>query len=209
MTRTIIVIEKNPTGLPGLQKAKARGLQVVFLTSNRYVNRPGPADLPYIDLLVETDTNAVESILRVIEQLPQRASIRGVTTFFEYFVVQVARVAFALGLPGLDPVAAVKARDKYLMREAFARAGVPSPDYRLVTNLDEAQSAGRELGYPNVLKPIDLAASRLVMLNRDPSELAANFETIAGQTHHPYGQELFRKYRLRPTCRGRSSASRA
>ncbi|MYZ38394.1 carboxylate--amine ligase, partial [Streptomyces sp. SID4917] len=55
----------------------------------------------------------------------------GVITFSESSVITVAAVADALGLPGIGVPAAVCSRNKYLMRQAYERAGAPIPSYRL------------------------------------------------------------------------------
>lgn len=51
----------------------------------------------------------------------------GITTFCEMAVPLVARLAEKLGLPSNTPESVDAARDKYLTREAMAKAGLPTP----------------------------------------------------------------------------------
>ena len=77
-----------------------------------------------------------------------------------------ALAAERLGLKTSDPEAVARTRDKAAMRTALARAGVPQPDYRVTDRGEPAESIaalGTDLGYPVVLKPFGLAASRGVI----------------------------------------------
>jgi biotin carboxylase len=99
----------------------------------------------------------------------------GVFTWDEARVLQSAKVAAALGLPGGDPDAIMRCRDKHLTREALAAAGVPQPDSVLVATVEEALAAAERIGYPVVLKPRALAASLGVVRVDTPDELAGRF----------------------------------
>jgi hypothetical protein len=66
-------------------------------------------------------------------------------------------------------------RNKYLMRQAYQRAGVPIPKFRLVADLDEALATAEEFGYPAILKPTLGAASNYVFRVDDPDELRQHY----------------------------------
>ncbi|HEY8472064.1 MAG TPA: ATP-grasp domain-containing protein [Natronosporangium sp.] len=100
----------------------------------------------------------------------------GVFTWDEARVLQCAKVAAALGLPGGDPEAIMRCRDKHRTREALAAAGVPQPASVLVSTAEEALAAADRIGYPVVLKPRALAASLGVVRVDTPDELAERFE---------------------------------
>jgi biotin carboxylase len=78
-----------------------------------------------------------------------------------------------------NPVAAVEAtRNKALLRQALACAGVPSPWFRVVpVGADPATVAG-ELEYPVVLKPLSLSASRGVIRASDGTEFTSAFARV-------------------------------
>jgi biotin carboxylase len=71
--------------------------------------------------------------------------------------------------------AAVRSRNKFLMRQAYDRAGAPNPRYRFVPELDDALAAGEEFGYPVILKPTMGAGSHFVFKVDDPAQMAERF----------------------------------
>ncbi|WP_433617450.1 ATP-grasp domain-containing protein [Dactylosporangium sp. CA-139114] len=101
--------------------------------------------------------------------------VSGVLCWDEAFVLPVARVAEALGLPGPGSAAVAACRDKHLTRTALAAAGVAQPESVLVASAGEALAAAGRIGYPVVLKPRALAASLGVVRVDTPAQLEANF----------------------------------
>ncbi|MFF3644206.1 GNAT family N-acetyltransferase [Streptomyces sp. NPDC002564] len=83
---------------------------------------------------------------------------QGLLTFSEYAVRPVAEACLRLGLPG-PGVNAARARDKWLMRLRWQRAGVPVPRFRQVTSLGDLQRARDRLAAPFLLKRADGAGS--------------------------------------------------
>lgn len=115
--------------------------------------------------------------------------LHGVLTWDEARVLQAAKVAAALGLPGGNPEAAMRCRDKHLTREALAAAGVRQPASVLVGTVDDALAAADQIGYPVVLKPRAMAASLGVVRVDTPEALAAHFAfardtTVPGAWHY-------------------------
>jgi biotin carboxylase len=82
-----------------------------------------------------------------------------VETLWEPTVLLAARVRERLGAPGLDRESAVAFRDKQIMKEKLAAAGLRVPRSRRVRTLEEANEAARAIGYPLVVKPIAGAGS--------------------------------------------------
>jgi len=108
----------------------------------------------------------------------------GVITYAEFAVTAVAAVADALGLPGISVDAAIKSRNKYLMRQAYEAGGAPIPSYRYVAELSEALAAGEEFGYPVILKPTLGAGSYYVFKVHDAEEMTKHFpEAMEGIAH--------------------------
>ncbi len=74
-----------------------------------------------------------------------------------------ATIASRLGLPH-NPIAALgAARDKLAQREILARAGLPVPRFTLCRLDEDPAVLARRVGFPCVIKPRRLAASRGVM----------------------------------------------
>jgi biotin carboxylase len=101
--------------------------------------------------------------------------VGGVLCWDEARILPTASVAAALGLPGGDPDAVLRCRDKHLTRQALSAAGVPQPRSVLVTSADDALAAAERIGFPVVLKPRALAASLGVVSVDTPAELLARF----------------------------------
>ncbi|HYH11522.1 MAG TPA: ATP-grasp domain-containing protein, partial [Thermomicrobiales bacterium] len=86
-----------------------------------------------------------------------------------------ARASAALGLPHNDPDSALAARDKWIMRRALERGGVPVPRYEAVpADTDPAAIAGQQR-YPVVIKPTLLSGSRGVIRADSPEAFAQAF----------------------------------
>jgi len=87
-----------------------------------------------------------------------------------------AVAAHELGLP-YNPAEAVRAtRDKATLRGIFADAALPQPAYRVIGAGDDPVAACAAVGFPCVLKPVSLAASRGVIRVDD---LAAVADAVA------------------------------
>lgn len=142
--------------------------------------RPSTLEEAFPDNLLTLDFADPGQAARAVAELARRKPIDAVVPVDDLTTVVGAAIASALGLPGANSVAAVATtRNKSRMREAVARAGVPSPPYRLFTRADDPAAAARQVPYPCVLKPTVLAASRGVIRADDEAEFVAAFRRIA------------------------------
>jgi biotin carboxylase len=89
-----------------------------------------------------------------------------------------AHVNQALGLPGNPPPAAACSRNKLRAREAFRRAGLPTPDFHVVSLRDDPIALAAAATYPAVLKPLALSGSRGVIRINDEHDFDAAFERL-------------------------------
>ena len=113
---------------------------------------------------------ALKTLLRYAQENPPRA-ILGVDDFG---TVLTAQACAELGLPHNAPEAAEAASDKAEMRRRFAAAGIPSPAFHVAHITDNPGTVLEEvadsIGFPCVLKPTRLSASKGVMRADDPHE---------------------------------------
>ncbi len=107
-----------------------------------------------------------------------------------------ARAAAALGLPHNAPEAAAAARDKFRMRTFLRAAGVPTPRFERLAFDDDWQAAAGRVGFPAVVKPLDLSGSRGVMRVDDERELAAALIRLRALLAGPAGGEEKSRYLL-------------
>ncbi|ANP54937.1 biotin carboxylase [Streptomyces griseochromogenes] len=126
-----------------------------------------------------------EQFLEVAAELgPFDAVVAGL----EYAVLAAAQAAEALGVAGAGPEAAAILRDKLLLREATAAAGMPGPAFREIRSA--ADIAAFADGGPCVVKPAGRQASLgVVLLDRgDDVERAWRYCTEADE-----GRQLARR----------------
>ncbi|MBS9422580.1 ATP-grasp domain-containing protein [Photorhabdus caribbeanensis] len=72
------------------------------------------------------------------------------------------------------------------MRESFRQKNAPIPKYALISNIDSAKIEAAKIGYPNIIKPINMAGSRGVLRNDNVIELERNFREVCEITP-PFG----------------------
>ncbi len=89
-----------------------------------------------------------------------------------------AQISASLGMPHNDPASIDAARDKYVMRSAFARAGVPSPNFRRSTTDADLSTLAQHINYPCVVKPLRLNGSRGVIRADDPAQFVAAVQRL-------------------------------
>ncbi|PZG02477.1 ATP-grasp domain-containing protein [Micromonospora deserti] len=159
----------NPTDavLEGFLPAAAMlDLPVTVLT-----DRPEqwPAGVPVVPCAVR-DAGAVEAAVRA------GAPPAGLLSNSDHLQAATAFAARRLGLPGKDPEAARRCKDKAAARRAVAAAGL---DVVRATALEPGTAAavGADM-FPAVVKPRDGVASEDAYLVADPGDLAARVAMI-------------------------------
>jgi hypothetical protein len=123
-----------------------------------------------------------EDAVAEVRRIAATEAVAGVMSWDESKIIQTAWAAQALGLPGGDPDAVLRCRDKFATREALAEAEVPQPVYALVGDVDAAQIAADKIGYPVILKPRAASASYGVVKVADAAEAATYFRFVADTT---------------------------
>jgi len=169
----LVMVESNTTGTGRAfaLAARARGLRPVLL-SLRPERYPWVAE-EAVDV-AGTDTTDAASVAEVARAAADGAPLAGFVTSSEYFVAVTARAAARLDLPGPDPGAVERCRDKRRQRVALRAAGVPVPAFAAADSALEAADAARAIGFPVVVKPADGTGSRGVRLCLDPAEVHAH-----------------------------------
>jgi hypothetical protein len=168
-----VALLASPTTYRGdafLEAARKLGLDVL-----RVVDTPAALGTRehgnWLDLDFAAQGEAVAALRRVHEREPLAA----VVALDDSATMLAAQIAAALNLPHNDPNAALAARNKWVMRKALERGGVPVPTYRQVALDDDPLPAALEIGFPVVVKPITLSGSRGVIRANDAGELRAAF----------------------------------
>ena len=167
-----------------LDAARAAGVEIVVGLERAQVlaasNPAGNLTLDFAD-----EAGAAHAIAAYAARHPLDA----VVAADDEGVTLAARAALALGLPHAPPAAVRAARSKLASREAFARAGLPTPAFERVAFTDDPRPVARRIGFPCVLKPLFLAASRGVIRADDEVDLAAAFARIGAMLLRPGAAE--------------------
>lgn len=151
---------------PLVKKAKEMGLYTIC-----FAWADGATCAEICDKFYDISIVEKEQILKVC----QEEKIDGICTIAsDVAAPTVAYVSNAMGLVGNDYEAAVRANNKYLMRQAFMKAGVPCPKFMMVTqetiHTPEVVDGMRVFQFPMITKPSDRSGSLGVTKINMPSE---------------------------------------
>ena len=144
----------------------AEGLGVDLIVASE---QPPPFDMG--DRYLQIDCSDADRAAEAIIRLGDVISIDGVVAADDAGVLVAALSATKLGLRSITPEAAAATRDKALQRALMAAAEVPQPRFKLLGPDEDPGSAGHEIGYPLVIKPLDRAAGQGVIRVDRPEDL--------------------------------------
>jgi len=169
MPRLLLMLPTRTYRTPALLAAAARcGVELTVASeedsSVGHLNPAGFLTLPF---------STPDACAEVVREFDRRYPIDAVIGIDDSVVEAAAVVARALELPHNDPEAVAGARDKRLARELLAAAGVACPEFVWRSFDDSNRDLPPDFGFPAVVKPLELSASRGVIRVDDPGELAA------------------------------------
>lgn len=160
-------------GLESLLAARRLGYEVVLLGRSL-----PPFAAPLVTAFYQVDTYDRATALAAARDVAGRYDIAGVPSFTEVDVQLVAAIATELGLPGMTTDAALKARNKYHMKQGLQDMRDVLPTYHRVRNLTELRTAVRDIGLPAVIKPTGASGSKGIFELRDDDDLEAAVEQL-------------------------------
>lgn len=148
--KTILIIGAGLLQLPVIQCAKSIGLTTVVVDYN-----PKAVGVEFADHFINSSTlDAEETKIAVVKFNNETQKIDGVLTVGTDASHTVAVCAKELCLPGIDPEAALKASDKFIMRKALREANIPVPNFEITDSLHKAMEIFEKLESDCVIKPI-------------------------------------------------------
>lgn len=178
--RYIWIIGGGLMQIPLIEEARELGLRVVC--SDRDTRCAGAA---IADIFRAIDTHDIAGHLREAQGF-RRDGVRidGVLAAGIDAPETMARLAEALGLPGVSPDIAHLVNNKALFRERLAELGVPVPRFARVMDEDlgRISAIAATIGYPLIVKNTDSSGSRGARILYEPDEAtleAAARESIA------------------------------
>ena len=174
MAKKLMVLGAGFPQVKLLEAARALGYSTIVASI--------PGDYPGFaaaDEIAYADISKPEEVLAAARE----AGVDGVATCcLDTGIKALGYVCDHMGLTGLTAEAAERCNDKYTMKQAFVRAGVRTARFVDVRGEAELLDAAARLGYPAVLKALDLQGSNGVYICRDEAQLRAAFAAVQGQS---------------------------
>ncbi|WP_244826484.1 acetyl-CoA carboxylase biotin carboxylase subunit family protein [Caballeronia sp. TF1N1] len=134
----------------------SNGMRVLTLAKTRTSNT-----IKFFDGFISADVSDPEGVLAAVlhherEFGARPAAVIPMNDFTVRSALEVSR-HYQLNHNSADTVN--KCRDKYLMKQVLAEAGLPVPRFGAFATLDELKQLTRDIGLPVVIKPRELAGS--------------------------------------------------
>lgn len=114
-----------------------------------------------------------DECIRVVTQWAERKHIDRVICLWEPGVILAAKLREKLGAPGMSVEDTEAFRDKDLMKEKVAKAGVRTPKHKSAKSAQGVRAAVKKIGYPVIIKPIAGAGSMDTYRVDNPEQLKA------------------------------------
>ena len=188
MPKNLLVVGGGIEAVPGLERAKQMGLQLVV--SDRDPKAPGFAVADDRLLASTYDIQATVAAARRYHREVRRFD--GVMCIASDIPRTVAAVAADLGLPGISEESARLSSDKLDMKLKFRRDGVPVPWFSLVESAAMLKEIVISRGFPLVIKPVDSRGARGVLRLTEAVDLNWAYEFSASQS--PSGRVMVEEF---------------
>lgn len=162
------------------QAARRLGIEVTLV-----VDTPDELEVEgQCDGLIPLDFTRTDAAIAALERLAASQHISGLLSLDDSATMLAARAAASLGWPHNDPGAALAARDKWVMRQALQRGGVPVPAFQRYPLMTDPRQIAAETKFPVVVKPTTLSGSRGVIRADDVDEFVAAWERAKRIVQH-------------------------
>lgn len=157
MKPTLAIIGASYLQRPLIEKAQTMGLRTIC-----FAWAEGAVCKDIVDVFYPISIVEKEQILAICQQ----EHIDGICTIAsDVAAPTVAYIAEKMGLVGNSYEASLRANNKWLMRQAFTKAGIPCPKFYCFSQLNDdiLASVWRNMDLPLIVKPSDRSGSLNVM----------------------------------------------
>ncbi|MFF2079259.1 pyridoxal-phosphate dependent enzyme [Kitasatospora sp. NPDC058162] len=138
--------------------------------------------------VVVCDTDDPQALRKAAEVAAGDRAVAGVTTTSEYYLVQSAALAEALGVAANPAAALAACRDKSATRRTLLEHGVRQPRFAEVRDPDGVGAAVAAVGLPCVVKPVDESGSHEVLWCADVATVTEQVRKLLAVTRNVRGQ---------------------
>ena len=176
--KKIMVLGASYTQTPLYQKAAELGIATVAASI--------PGDYPgfrLADEFVHVDISDPAAVADAAEALQVDAVV---TCGLDLGMRAIGAANDRLHLKGPTEAAALRAGNKYFMKEALVKAGVQTAPFFRISTEEELQRALDRLTFPVILKAVDLMGSRGIYRSNDREEAVRCFRQTMSETRQDY-----------------------
>jgi biotin carboxylase len=172
LTKTLLVLGAGVQSVEGLRQLREQGWYIVGCDMD-----PVAPGLIWCDDTITASVYHADQCVPAVEQYHNDVRpIDGVMCLAVDAPHVVARVAAALGLPGLPIEIADLSVDKVAMKACFKAYGVPTPDFRKITSYSDLRAFAENRRDGIVVKPTDSRGSKGVLWVRELDTLGHAYE---------------------------------
>lgn len=176
--KTLMILGAAYSQVPLIQAAKELGYRTIVVGVKG--NYPG---LAIADEVCYTDIKDKEGVLKIAEE----NNIAGVTSCgMDTSLITIGYVCDKMGLCGLTEEAAHISTNKYLMKCTLINSGVNTSKFYKVSNVEDLESAIKNLNMPLIVKAVDLQGSQGVNIARTKKEVFEGYERTMRDTKEKY-----------------------
>ncbi|HSL25611.1 MAG TPA: ATP-grasp domain-containing protein [Acidimicrobiia bacterium] len=178
MARVLLVLPTSSYRVDDfLDAAASLGVQVAVACEEDLPLMAAPASSS-VDRFVRIDCADPARSAEQLADLAATTPIDAIVPVDDAGVVVAALAATRLGLPHNSPEAAATTRNKAALRAALSRSEVAQPAFRLLDPAQPPLPVAAALGYPLVVKPLTLSASRGVIKVEGPADLETSIARV-------------------------------
>jgi biotin carboxylase len=176
MHRVLLIIPSGTYRAASFLEAGRRiGAQIVIASDQ-------PQALAHVmgDRFLLADLDEPQHCCEQIVAFASRSPLDAVIAVDDGGSLAAACASTRLGLRTNPPEAVSASMNKHTTRQLLAQAGMPQPRFALLESRsnDEVSEIAHSIGYPLIVKPCCLSASRGVIRVNDPSELLGAIERV-------------------------------
>ena len=176
--KKILILGAGIYQLPLIMKAKELGFYTIV--SSIEGDYPG---FKIADKIYHCDTTNKDAILNIAVKEKIDAIV---TTGTDVALISIGYVCDKMNIRGINYEQAVNLTDKSKMKEVLVNRDVPTSDFKIIYDIQGAEEACENIGYPVVFKATDKSGSRGICVVNNSQDIKSAFTYAINETNKNY-----------------------